>query len=489
MLDPDSAVAESRPLLGLEEEEGTASNRLASQKNPTPLPWLQLTTIVLVDLCAALSASSMLPYITELISGLDIIGGDTEKVGYFVGLFATFRNVASTISILPLSRLSDRIGRKPVILFGMAASTMSMLCFGLSRTFWGLVMSACFGNLLSFNTGLVKIVVVQITDSTNRALGFALVCTVFSLGGSLSSFIGGGLARPSDRFPDVFTGQFWKQYPYFLPCLVVAVITILSILIVIFSLKETLPRRSSLSRNSEPSSSPTNKNRPAIAIRQILTYPLILVIANYSMYAILYASQDAILPLFFAIPVEHGGLGLDPVHMGYILGSYRACTAFFFIGACSRLIRHFGARRAWSISILCHIFIWMILPIANIFARTDVTFGVWACVAILGLTTACLEMGTVCIYIFITAVTPSQDVLGTINGLAWMAATIASAPGPAMATSLFSLSHERNILGGYFVYVVFLSVSFFTLWLTSTLPTETRPVWEIESEAEELRFL
>jgi len=55
-----------------------------------------------------------------------------------------------------------------------------------------------------------------------------------------SSFISGGLARPSDGFPDVFTGQFWKQYPYFLPCFVVAVITILSILVVILSLKEVV---------------------------------------------------------------------------------------------------------------------------------------------------------------------------------------------------------------------------------------------------------
>jgi len=73
-------------------------------------------------------------------------------------------------------------------------------------------------------------------------------------------------------------------------------------------------------------------------------------------------------------------------------------------------------------------------------------------------------------------VTPSQDLLGTINGLAWTVATIASTPGPAVSTSLFSLSHERNILGGYFVYVVFLLVSFLSLWLTSTLPTETRPL-------------
>ena len=39
--------------------------------------------------------------------------------------------------------------------------------------------------LNSPTAGLVNIVVVEITDSTNRALGFALVCTVFSWGESL----------------------------------------------------------------------------------------------------------------------------------------------------------------------------------------------------------------------------------------------------------------------------------------------------------------
>lgn len=65
MLDTDSDVAEFRPLLG-SEEELTLSVHIATEKSPTPLPWIQFSTIVLVDLCAALSASSMSPYITEV---------------------------------------------------------------------------------------------------------------------------------------------------------------------------------------------------------------------------------------------------------------------------------------------------------------------------------------------------------------------------------------------------------------------------------------
>jgi hypothetical protein len=53
-----------------------------------------------------------------------------------------------------------------------------------------------------------------------------------------SSLIGGGLSQPSDRFPHFFGGEFWRQHPYFLPCLAVAIITTLSIFIVLFSFEE-----------------------------------------------------------------------------------------------------------------------------------------------------------------------------------------------------------------------------------------------------------
>lgn len=41
--------------------------------------------------------------------------------------------------ILQWSLLSDRVGRKPILLTGSAGLCLSMICFGLSKTFWGLV--------------------------------------------------------------------------------------------------------------------------------------------------------------------------------------------------------------------------------------------------------------------------------------------------------------------------------------------------------------
>jgi MFS family permease len=44
------------------------------------------------------------------------------------------------LTVLHWSRISDHIGRKPVILTGLFGLSISMYCFGLSRTFWGLVL-------------------------------------------------------------------------------------------------------------------------------------------------------------------------------------------------------------------------------------------------------------------------------------------------------------------------------------------------------------
>ena len=76
------------------------------QSKPNPLPWPQLSIMLFVKTCDALATQSIKPFINEvrtavarasmrlnciqLVGGLDIIGGDERKVGYYVGLIVSY---------------------------------------------------------------------------------------------------------------------------------------------------------------------------------------------------------------------------------------------------------------------------------------------------------------------------------------------------------------------------------------------------------------
>ena len=56
---------------------------------------------------------------------------------------------AEAVTVLQWNRLSDRVGRKPVLLVGLLGTIVSTTMFGLSRSFWSLTLSYVFGETLS----------------------------------------------------------------------------------------------------------------------------------------------------------------------------------------------------------------------------------------------------------------------------------------------------------------------------------------------------
>jgi MFS family permease len=105
-------------------------------------------------------------------------------------------------TILHWSRLSDNIGRKPVVLIGLFGVSLSMYCFALSRTFWGLVFrcdqkfvrknihtkeffSRALNGALNGNTGVFKSIIAEMTDHTNLALAYSYMPLAWGIGGTL----------------------------------------------------------------------------------------------------------------------------------------------------------------------------------------------------------------------------------------------------------------------------------------------------------------
>ncbi|KAJ7039693.1 major facilitator superfamily transporter [Mycena alexandri] len=462
--------------------EETALLSRPQRKPRTPLPKLQLSVILLVQICEPIASQSIYPYINQLVSELDITGGDERKVGYYACESLFF--VTESMTVLQWSRASDHIGRKPILMIGLFGTASSILCFGLSRTFGALVVSRCLCGLLNGNIGVMKSAMGDLTDRSNRAEGFAFLPIVWAIGASIGPLIGGSLARPHDRFPELFPGRFWQEFPYFLPCLVTGSFVFLSCFIVFaFFKEESSPDLSYHSDDAGngvllidgPPLAIISKRSGPRPLRELFIFPVVISVSNYVALGFLNTTLGALLPLFLAMPIEIGGLGLPPPKIGLILSAYGLATGLFQVLFFARFVRRFGERRVFINGMITCLPVFALFPLMSLIAQhfglSFVVYGLIGCVLALG---ALMDTSFGAIFMFVTASAPKSS-RGSVNGLSQTLVALARAIGPAMSTSLFSLSVQHNLLGGYMVYLVFFVISGFALGLAGRLPEE---VWD-----------
>ena len=102
---------------------------------------------------------------------------------------------------------------------------------------------------------------------------------------------------------------------------------------------------------------------------------------NYACLALLEMAFRAIQPLFFATPIEFGGLGLPPSTIGIILGSFGIMDGVFQALFFAKSVDRWGPKRVFQVGMLMLVFLFPIFPVANVVARTQGISGtVWALV-------------------------------------------------------------------------------------------------------------
>ena len=121
-----------------------------------------------------------------------------------------------------------------------------------------------------------------------------------------------------------------------------------------------------------------------IPIRELLTFSVVISIANYMTLAFLDISINALLPLFFHMSIAEGGLGLNPVSIGYIMAFYGAGTGTFQVLFFSRLVRRFGTRLVFIMTLATFVPAFLIFPLISLVAKKwGVSTGVWVLVSCL----------------------------------------------------------------------------------------------------------
>ena len=162
---PSKIINEESPLLAVDSPK---------KHRPNPLPKLQLAIVLLLKVCEPITSQSILPYINQVqpffLLPRNLIQFSTAhswtwyhwrgwpqgwilcrtnrwvQVGFCSSIIINYLYQESlffateAIAVLQWGRISDHVGRKPVILFGLLGTTLSMLAFGLSHTFGALIL-------------------------------------------------------------------------------------------------------------------------------------------------------------------------------------------------------------------------------------------------------------------------------------------------------------------------------------------------------------
>jgi multidrug resistance protein len=101
-------------------------------------------------------------------------------------------------------RLSDRVGRRPILLVGLVGSGISYLIFGLATSLWWLLLSRIMQGIAGANVPVAQAYIADSTDLEDRTRGMGLVGAAFGLGFIAGPAIGGALVNFGYAVPGFF---------------------------------------------------------------------------------------------------------------------------------------------------------------------------------------------------------------------------------------------------------------------------------------------
>ncbi|KAJ2853786.1 hypothetical protein GGI22_004731, partial [Coemansia erecta] len=163
-----------------EEQAENGSTRIRE----TPLPWGKLSVLFAVQLTEPLGNTIILPFMYQMVGGFDIVH-DPKDIAFYAGILFTSYHVLRTLTVMYWGILSDRIGRRPVLLVGLLGDLLTFVLFGLSKSFTWAVVVRCLNGFFTGGTIVIRPILAEISDDTNRARMMGMFPLIMHLGSML----------------------------------------------------------------------------------------------------------------------------------------------------------------------------------------------------------------------------------------------------------------------------------------------------------------
>ncbi|KAI1432793.1 major facilitator superfamily domain-containing protein [Xylaria sp. CBS 124048] len=477
---------------------------LTTQRPPRDLdafPTFQLFLLAIVRLAEPIALTSIYPYSWSLVRHFQI--GNEQDATIYSGLLISAFSLTEAVMGMYWGGLSDRVGRKPVIVLGGLGTMMSMMVVGLAPNIWVALFGRAFGGLLNGNIGVIQTMVGElVTNPEHEPRAYAVMPFVWCIGTIIGPAIGGIFASPHHTWPGTFSRDGWfATFPYLLPNIICSALLFVSAVLGWLLLEETHPATRSLKSLPSDASCSTEETPllvttsgtfvrpradlgsegcgsfggreglepgsgtrcadggekmrpPSIFQRRLMT-----LIASLCIFTYHSMTYDHLMPIFFEDHRIHsnaklaatfspfhspGGLGLSIQTVGMIMAVNGiialSVQAVVFPVAAEKV----GVFKLFLFVTTLHPIAYIIVPSLVYVPESILLPVIYFCLTIRNLLSILLYP---LLLILIKEATPSPDFLGKVNGLAASAGAICRMIAPPIAGYLYSLGSQVDCTG------------------------------------------
>ncbi|KAM0709191.1 hypothetical protein Q7P35_003227 [Cladosporium inversicolor] len=492
------------------------------EHHETPLPKGQLAILAVIALAEQTALNSISPYLPEMASTFPEV--EEGQVGLYVGLIASAFALAQFATNFGWGLLSDRIGRKPIVLTGTLLTAVCFVLFGMCRTLWQAVLVQVLMGSVNGNQGVISTCLGEITDRSNQSRAFTYLPVIYGLGGITGPLAGGLLV--SKKIP--FTNAD-NPYPYLPPNLFAAAVLLIDFVLTMFFLEESLDeardmpplgkrigtlftwiwqftsarrptylRRHRHAKNQEqqqygalsqngdgaaeeddsddasigsaPAMFANSGSNNRLSIRKVLNRDTVLLLITFLIFQLANISFNSLYPIFAQAPPPTGR-DLKPEEIGFSLAFAGIITILFQVGIFGSLREKVGNKATYRTGLAGFVVAFLLIPFVGYKNGSQrgannppTTVGkVWLWVelgAVLIIKTVAAVGGLTSALLLITNSAPSHAVLGTLNGLAQTLSAAGRAVGPFVSGGLFTAATKFEGKGELLAFGIFGGISF-----------------------------
>ncbi|ORX53499.1 MFS general substrate transporter [Hesseltinella vesiculosa] len=443
------------------------------------LPYRQLFIICVCRFAEPICFTVIFPFIVQMVRDFDI--AREEDVGFYVGFLTSSFALCQLLTGMQWGSLSDRIGRRPTILMGMSGAIISILLFGISKSYWWALCSRSLCGLLNGNVSIYKSAVAELTldvPAEKRARAFSMLPLLYGLGCIIGPSLGGFLSHPVTAFPGLFDNhgaltEFLIEYPYFLPCFISASFCTFGLCIGYFYLEESLggihqqeklraKKQMHTHQQEQPLLTQTDDDQgyqtfdsrtskpslpPPPTLREALTPAVLAISLSYGIYAYQVVFYDELFPIWTASSRKLGGLGFKTDEIGTALAYTGVMTLVGQLFVMPKLVGRFGLVPLYRVVLTILVFVYIIQGYVRLLYDVPDTHGevgtkqwVWVGLfIILTIKTICQTIAFTGCTLLVNNCAPLRS-LGAINGFSQCCASFMRALGPATCGILWSQS-------------------------------------------------